>query len=131
MRTVVVGGVGFVGSHLTESLVHCGDEVVVLDNFSTRRELNLAHLADDARFTFVHADVSDGVEVDGPVDTVFKLASPGSPLDYLRMPLEILRFGSVGVVNTLELARAKASRYLDSSTSEIYGDPLVHARPED
>ncbi|MET0448099.1 MAG: NAD-dependent epimerase/dehydratase family protein [Aeromicrobium sp.] len=131
MRSVVAGGAGFVGSHLTESLLQRGDEVVVLDNFSTGREQNLAHLSDHPGLTVVRADVSVAAEVDGPVDTVFNLASPASPLDYLRMPLETLRVGSFGVVNTLELARAKGSRYLYASTSEVYGDPLVHPQPEE
>lgn len=129
MKVVVAGGAGFVGSHLVDALLRRGDEVIALDNFCTGDRANLAHLATD-RFTLVEHDVCEPISVDGPVDRVFNLASAASPVDYLRMPLETLRAGSLGVVNTLELARAKGARYLYSSTSEVYGDPLVHPQPE-
>ena len=130
MRSVVAGGAGFVGSHLVEALLRRGDEVIVLDNLSTGSPANLAHLP-TARLTVLHVDICDEISgIDNPVDEIYNLAAPASPSDYLRLPLETLRVGSVGVVNTLELARATGARYLYSSTSEVYGDPLVHPQPE-
>jgi dTDP-glucose 4,6-dehydratase len=130
VRSVVAGGAGFVGSHLVEALLRRGDEVVVLDNLSTGCLANLDHLA-QRPLTVLQVDISRPVVgVDGPIDEIYNLASPASPYDYLRLPLETLLVGSQGVVNTLELARATGARYLYSSTSEVYGDPLVHPQPE-
>jgi len=129
-RVVVTGGAGFLGSHLCRALLARGDAVVVVDNLVTGSPDNVAGLAGEGDFTFVQADVSDGLDVGGAVDAVLHLASPASPVDFGRIPVEILRVGSEGTRNTLELARAKGARYFLASTSEVYGDPLVHPQPE-
>lgn len=129
MRSVVAGGAGFVGSHLAEALVRSGHEVVVLDNLCTGRRENLDHLPEGS-VTFIETDISEQARVDGSVDAVYNLASPASPIEYLRLPLETLLVGSAGTVNTLELAREKGARYLLASTSEVYGNPQVHPQPE-
>jgi dTDP-glucose 4,6-dehydratase len=130
-RAVITGGAGFLGSHLAEALVGGGYEVVVVDDFSTGRRENLAGLADDPRCTVVEHDVSRGLPVAGPVDAVCHLASPASPPAYLARPLETLAVGSEGTRHALALAHAHGARFLLASTSEIYGDPLVHPQPED
>ncbi|MCX5205048.1 SDR family oxidoreductase [Streptomyces sp. NBC_00237] len=130
MRAVVTGGAGFVGSHLCERLVALGHDVVCVDNFATGRRENVAHLLDGPRFSLVVQDVSEGLEVPGEVDALFHLASPASPADYLRLPVETLKVGSLGTLNALELARTTGARFLVSSTSEVYGDPEVHPQPE-
>jgi dTDP-glucose 4,6-dehydratase len=127
---VVTGGAGFLGSHVCELLVDRGDEVVALDDLSTGARANLAALEGRRGFTFVHADVCAPVEVPGAVDAVMHLASPASPKDYLGMPVETLKVGSIGTLNTLELARRHGARYLLASTSEVYGDPQVHPQSE-
>jgi len=129
-RAVVTGGAGFLGSHLTEALLARGWEVVVLDNLLTGRISNIEHLFADSRFTFVETDVTTYVHVEGHVDAVLHFASPASPKDYLEHPIKTLKVGSLGTHNTLGLALAKGARYLLASTSEIYGDPLVHPQPE-
>ncbi|MGX1669808.1 UDP-glucuronic acid decarboxylase family protein [Streptomyces sp. NPDC055400] len=131
MRVAVTGGGGFLGSHLCEALLRRGDAVVCLDNLSTGRPENIGHLRKYPAFEFVHADVSVTAEVHGPVDAVAHLASPASPPDYLRLPLETLAVGSRGTENALELARRNNARFLLASTSEVYGDPLVHPQVED
>ncbi|MFD3728478.1 UDP-glucuronic acid decarboxylase family protein [Streptomyces sp. NPDC058671] len=130
MRAVVTGGGGFVGSHLCERLLARGNEVVCVDDLSTGRAENIAHLLDHARFRFVHQDVTEGLEIPGRVDAVYHLASPASPLDYLRLPVETLLVGSYGTRNALELARRDDAAFLLTSTSEVYGDPQVHPQPE-
>ena len=130
MRAVVTGGAGFVGSHLCERLLARGDEVVCVDDLSTGRAANVAHLLDHPGFRFVHQDVTEGLEVSGRVDAVYHLASPASPLDYLRLPVETLLVGSYGTRNALELARRHGAAFLLTSTSEVYGDPQVHPQPE-
>jgi dTDP-glucose 4,6-dehydratase len=130
MRSVVTGGAGFLGSHLTDRLLAAGHEVVVVDNLVTGSRDNLAHLEGDARVTFLDANVSDGIVIDGPVDRVFHFASPASPDDFTRIPLEVLRCGSYATHNCLELAREKGARFMMASTSEVYGDPLIHPQPE-
>lgn len=131
MRITVTGGAGFLGSHLCDVLIARGDEVVCLDNLSTGRLANIAHLIDHPRFNFSQCDVSEGVRVDGKVDAVAHLASAASPPDYLRMPLETLAVGSKGTEYALRLAERDGARFLMASTSEIYGDPTVHPQPED
>ena len=130
MRVVVTGGAGFLGSHLSDALLARGDEVVAIDNLVTGSEVNIAHLFGDRGFTFVEQDVSNYVWVPGDVDAVMHFASPASPRDYLDMPLQTLKVGSLGTHNTLGLARAKDAKYFIASTSEVYGDPLEHPQTE-
>ena len=129
-RVVVLGGSGFLGSHLCDQLLDRGDEVVCVDDFSTGRRANVAHLAGHPGFTLVEADISVGIPVDGPVSGVFNLASPASPPDYLALPLETLAVGSDGTRNGLDLAHRHGARFLMASTSEVYGDPDVHPQAE-
>jgi dTDP-glucose 4,6-dehydratase len=129
-RIVVTGGAGFLGSHLTDALLARGDEVVSFDDLCTGELRNLAHLDGHPRFTFVEHDVTEHIDVDGPVDAVLHLASPASPPGYLALPIETLMVGSRGTHNALGLARAKGARFFVSSTSEVYGDPSVHPQPE-
>ena len=129
-RVVVTGGAGFLGSHLTDALIAAGAEVVCIDNFSTGREDNIAHLFGHERFSAVVHDVTDYVFVPGEVDAVLHMASPASPIDYLKLPIQTLKVGSLGTHNALGLAKAKDARFLMASTSEVYGDPQVHPQPE-
>ena len=129
-RAVVTGGAGFLGSHLCEGLLARGLEVLCLDNFLTGAPDNVAHLLEDPAFRLVRADVTDYLHVAGRVDYVLHFASPASPLDYLRMPIETLKVGSIGTLHALGLAREKRARFLLASTSEVYGDPQVHPQPE-
>ncbi|MFB6840604.1 UDP-glucuronic acid decarboxylase family protein [Streptomyces sp. NPDC056361] len=130
MRVAVTGGGGFLGSHLCEALLRRGDSVVCLDNYSTGDPQNVAHLLSHPNFEFQYADVSETVEVPGRVDAVAHLASPASPPDYLRQPLETLAVGSRGTENALRLALRHNARFILASTSEIYGDPLIHPQEE-
>ncbi|CAN5776889.1 SDR family oxidoreductase [soil metagenome] len=129
-RVVVTGGAGFLGSHLCETLLARGDQVVAIDNLATGRLSNIEHLFGSDGFTFVRHDVSSYVWVPGRVDAVLHLASPASPKDYLDMPIQTLKVGSLGTHNTLGLAKDKGARFLLASTSEVYGDPQVHPQPE-
>ena len=129
-RAVVTGGAGFLGSHLSERLLSEGIAVVCVDNLITGKRENVAHLDGRSDFEFVLHDVSKPIEVAGPVDYVLHFASPASPIDYLELPIQTLKVGSLGTHNTLGLAKAKGARYLLASTSEVYGDPLVHPQPE-
>jgi dTDP-glucose 4,6-dehydratase len=129
-RVLVTGGAGFLGSHLCENLLASGGEVICMDNLVTGRRENIAHLEDDDRFTFVEHDVVAPFEVEGRLDAVLHFASPASPIDYLRLPVETLEVGSLGTSNALRLAERKGARFLLASTSETYGDPLVHPQPE-
>ena len=131
MRIVVAGAAGFLGSHLCDRLVERGDEVVGIDNLLTGRLGNLEHLFGHRRFTFLHHNVSEFVHVAGPVDAVLHFASPASPADFERMPIQILKVGSRGTHHLLGLAKDKGARFFLASTSEVYGDPLVHPQPED
>lgn len=131
MRVAVTGGCGFLGSHLCEALLRRGDTVVCLDDLSTGQPANLTHLRSYPGFEFIKADVSVAVDVPGAVDAVAHLASPASPPDYLRMPLQTLAVGSRGTENALELARRNDARFLLASTSEVYGDPQVHPQDEE
>ena len=131
MRAVVTGAAGFLGSHLCDRLVERGDEVVAVDNLITGRLDNLAHLFGRPEFTFLRHNVSSFVHVPGPVDAVLHFASPASPKDYLELPIQTLKVGSLGTHNMLGLAKDKGARFLLASTSEVYGDPEVHPQPED
>jgi dTDP-glucose 4,6-dehydratase len=130
-RAAVLGGAGFVGSHLCERLLDDGAAVVCVDNYITGSERNLHTLRGRPGFEDVRQDIVDGLEVDGPLDYVFNMASPASPIDYAQLPLETLRVGSLGTENGLRLAERKGAVFLMASTSEIYGDPLVHPQRED
>lgn len=128
--SVVTGGAGFLGSHLCEYLLEKGHRVVCLDNLETGSLQNIEHLRDDA-FVFQNVDCSEFIDVQHDVDFVYHLASPASPIDYLRLPLKTLKVGSFGTHNALGLAKFKRARFLLASTSEVYGDPLVHPQPEE
>ena len=130
MRVVVAGGSGFLGSHVCEALLNRGDEVVCLDNFITGDKRNVAQFATQEGFTLIEHDVVETIAVDGSVDAVMNLASPASPKDYLAMPIETLDVGSIGTRQLLDLARRHDARFFMASTSEVYGDPLVHPQPE-
>ncbi len=129
-RAVVTGGAGFLGSHLCERLLDDGVAVVCVDNLITGRRQNVAALEARADFELVLHDVSKPIEIAGGVDYVLHFASPASPIDYLELPIQTLKVGSLGTHNSLGLAKAKGARYLLASTSEVYGDPLVHPQPE-
>ena len=133
MRVVVTGGAGFLGSHLCEVLLARGDSVICVDDLSSGRIDNVADMMGRPAFDFVRLDVSDGIDLDrwdGPIDAVAHLASPASPVDYLRRPLQTLAVGSRGTEYALDLARRHSARFLLASTSEVYGDPLVHPQVE-
>jgi dTDP-glucose 4,6-dehydratase len=130
MRLLVTGAAGFLGSHLSDRLLAEGHEVVGMDNFITGSEKNLSHLASNARFTLIRHDVSQYIRLEGPLDGVLHFASPASPVDYLKLPIQTLKVGSLGTHNTLGLAKAKGARFFLASTSEVYGDPLIHPQPE-
>jgi dTDP-glucose 4,6-dehydratase len=127
---VVTGGAGFLGSHLCEELLRRGTGVICLDNFLTGTPANIAHLIGEPRFRLIKCDVTDFVHVPGPVDLVLHLASAASPADYLRLPIETLKVGSLGTLHALGLAVDKGARFVLASTSEVYGDPLQHPQSE-
>lgn len=131
MRVLLAGGGGFIGSHMADALLARGDEVVAIDNFATGRRTNIAHLGEHPGFTLVEHDIVSGLpEIGGRFDLVCNLASPASPDDFATMPLEILAVGSTGTRHLLERAVQDGSRFFLASTSEVYGDPLVHPQPE-
>ena len=128
--TVITGGAGFLGSHLCDRFLKEGHKVVCIDNLITGRLRNIEHLRDNGDFRFIESDVSNYIEVEGPVDYIMHFASPASPIDYLNFPIQTLKVGGLGTHNALGLAHAKGARLLLASTSEVYGDPLVHPQPE-
>ena len=129
--SVVTGGAGFLGSHLVDRLLREGHEVLAIDNLLTGNERNLDHLRSEKKFRFLRHDVTKFIAVEGPVDFVFHFASPASPIDYLELPIQTLKVGSLGTHNALGLAKAKGATFLLASTSECYGDPLVHPQKEE
>jgi dTDP-glucose 4,6-dehydratase len=129
-RALVTGGAGFLGSHLCDRLLQAGYEVLCLDNLITGDLDNIAHLFGTAAFRFIKHDVTEYLYVAGPLDAVLHFASPASPVDYLRLPIQTLKVGSLGTHKALGLAKAKGARFLLASTSEVYGDPQVHPQPE-
>jgi len=130
MRIIITGGAGFLGSHLCDRCLAEGHEVVAVDNFITGSPDNIAHI-DSPRFTVRRQNISEGIFIDGPVDFVLHFASPASPVDYLELPIQTLKVGALGTHNALGLARAKGAGLLLASTSEIYGDPLIHPQTEE
>jgi dTDP-glucose 4,6-dehydratase len=129
-RAVVTGGAGFLGSHLCERLLECGLEVICLDNFLTGSAQNVMHLMGRRGFRLIECDLTNFVHVPGDVDLILHFASPASPTDYLRMPIETMKVGSLGTLHALGLAREKGARFVLASTSEVYGDPLEHPQRE-
>jgi len=131
MRVLITGGAGFIGSHLCDYLLERGHEVIAMDNLSTGSTDNIAHLAVSDRFQFVKHDVTNYIYIEGQLDAVLHLASLPSPVDYLNFPIQTLKVGALGTHKALGLAKAKKACFLLASTSEVYGDPLVHPQPED
>lgn len=127
---MITGGAGFLGSHLCERMLAEGYEVLCLDNLSTGRPSNVEHLLGDDRFRLLKVDVTDWIHISGEVDAVLHFASPASPADYLQLPIQTLKVGSVGTFHAVGLAQEKGARFLLASTSEVYGDPQVHPQPE-
>ncbi len=130
-RALVTGGAGFLGSHLCDRLLAEGLDVIAMDNLVTGSRDNLAHLSDNPHFTYVEQDVIEPIHVDGPLGYVFHLASPASPIDFPTRPKEIMKVNAWGTERALDLAMEKGARFFFSSTSEVYGDPLVHPQPEE
>jgi dTDP-glucose 4,6-dehydratase len=130
-RTLITGGAGFLGSHLCDLFIDRGHEVICMDNLLTGSADNIAHLLGNERFTFIHYDVTEYIYVEGSLENILHFASPASPVDYLQLPIQTLKVGSLGTHKALGLAKEKGARFLLASTSEIYGDPLVHPQPED
>lgn len=131
MRVLILGGAGFLGSHLCDRFLSEGHDVIAMDNLLTGSEANLAHLIGQPHFRYIKHDITEPIQLDGALDAVLNFASPASPIDYLKFPIETLRVGSIGTENGLILARDKGARFLMASTSEIYGDPLVHPQTEE
>ena len=130
MRVLITGVAGFLGSHLADRFIGAGHEVVGMDNFITGSPDNIAHLTGNRRFAFFEHNVTNFIFVEGPLDGVLHFASPASPRDYLDLPIQTLKVGSLGTHKALGIAKAKGARFLLASTSEVYGDPLVHPQPE-
>jgi dTDP-glucose 4,6-dehydratase len=132
-RTLITGGAGFLGSHLCDRFIEDGHQVLCMDNLITGNTQNVAHLFEmgQDRFRFIKHDVTDYIHVSGPLDYVLHFASPASPVDYLKLPIQTLKVGALGTHKALGLAKEKGARFLLASTSEVYGDPLVHPQPED
>jgi len=130
MRTLITGGAGFLGSHLCDRLIKEGHEVICMDNLITGNMDNIAHLIGHERFRFIHHDVTEYIYVEGPLNYILHFASPASPIDYLELPIQTLKVGALGTHKALGLAKNKSARLLLASTSEVYGDPLIHPQPE-
>ncbi len=131
MRLLITGGAGFLGSHLCDRFLAEGHQVVVMDNLITGSAANIEHLAGNENFRFIKQDVTEYLYLEGELDAILHFASPASPIDYLELPIQTLKVGALGTHKTLGLARAKKALYLLASTSEVYGDPLVHPQRED
>ncbi|MBM4055402.1 MAG: SDR family oxidoreductase [Planctomycetes bacterium] len=131
MRTLITGGAGFIGSHLCDYFIEKGHDIICIDNLLTGSPDNISHLIGNSHFRFIKHNVSDYIYVDGHIDNVLHFASPASPFDYLNYPIQTLKVGSLGTLNSLGLAKAKGARFLLASTSETYGDPQVHPQRED
>ncbi|MGD1991699.1 MAG: SDR family oxidoreductase [Anaerolineae bacterium] len=131
MRVLITGGAGFIGSHLADRFLAEGHEVIVMDNLLTGDTDNIAHLAGREDFLFIKQDVTNYIYIEGPVDAVLHFASPASPADYLRLPIQTLKVGALGTHKALGLSLAKGARFLLASTSEVYGDPQIHPQTED
>jgi dTDP-glucose 4,6-dehydratase len=131
MRVLITGGAGFLGSHLCDRFLADGHEVIAMDNLITGSTANIEHLAGHQRFLFIKHDVTNYIYIEGPLDAVLHFASPASPIDYLEHPIPTLKVGALGTHKALGLAKAKDARFLLASTSEVYGDPLVHPQTED
>lgn len=129
-RTLITGGAGFLGSHLCDRFIHEGHEVICMDNLVTGSMENISHLLGTPEFKFIHYNVTEYMHVDGPLDYILHFASPASPIDYLKLPIQTLKVGSLGTHKTLGLAKAKNARFLLASTSETYGDPAEHPQKE-
>jgi len=130
MRTLITGGAGFLGSHLCDRFIKEGHDVICMDNLITGNMDNIAHLIGHERFRFIHHDVTEYIYVEGPLNYIMHFASPASPIDYLELPIQTLKVGSLGTHKALGLAKNKKARLLLASTSEVYGDPLIHPQPE-
>ena len=130
-RTLVTGGAGFLGSHLCERFLQEGHEVICVDNFLTGRPDNVAHLIGNPHFKLIEHDITNYIYVEGALDYILHFASPASPVDYLKYPFQTLKVGALGTHKALGLAKAKKARFLLASTSEVYGDPLIHPQSED
>ncbi len=130
-KVLITGGAGFLGSHLCDKFIQSGDEVICMDNFITGSPDNIAHLFGNKKFKLIEHDVTEYIYVEGEVDYILHFASPASPIDYLKLPIQTLKVGSLGTHKALGLAKKKNARFLIASTSEVYGDPLVHPQQED
>ncbi|MBI4354275.1 MAG: SDR family oxidoreductase [Candidatus Omnitrophica bacterium] len=130
MNVLITGGAGFIGSHLCERLVAEGHHVICVDNLITGTRVNVSHLQSHGRFQFLEHNISQPLDVEGPLDHILHFASPASPPDYLKYPIQTLKVGSLGTLNALGIAKAKGAKFLLASTSEVYGDPQVHPQPE-